>query len=275
MNERNHIKRKNITQLTRRQFLGLGIFSVGTGLLCGGMSAGIIAATQNPQPTATHSPTLIPPSPEVIVEKPAMIDRVAWGGLSPNINARNENGYYDALTNREGWYVYPDALKNSYQTVVIHHSGFYEHDGQTTLDEIQRSHREDRGWADVGYHFMIDKDGMIYEGRDITVRGVHVEGYNTGSVGVCLLGDYRSEAPSQAQLNSVYALNDWLVFRLQVTHLTGHGQFNDWTECPGTFVINQLESIASRAGLIFGIDGYVSSAKAGDSCSCCLCEGHI
>jgi hypothetical protein len=275
MNDPNHIKLRNRAKqpvkLTRRQFVGLlGVFGAGTGALCGGVTATSLIATRVIVTTPTQSPTNIPTTPTPIVEKPVVVDRATWGALQPNINARNEKGYYNKETNPEGWYIYPDRLQAVYQTLVVHHSAFYEGDGKSTLAEVQRAHHEDRGWADVGYHFMIDKDGTIYEGRDLTVRGAHVSGYNTGSVGVCMFGDFRFEAPSQDQLNALYALNNWLVFRLQLTHLTGHQQFNDWTECPGTFILTQLEDIATRAGLIFGTDGYESSARA-DSC-CCGCQ---
>ncbi len=278
MNDPNHViirnRAKQRVTLTRRQFIGLiGVFGAGTGALCGGITATSLMATRVIVTTPTESPTEIPTTPTPFVEKPAVVDRATWGALPPNINARNEKGYYNKETNPEGWYVYPDRLQDSYQTLVVHHSAFYEGDGKSTLAEVQRAHRDDRGWADVGYHFMIDKDGTIYEGRDLTVRGAHVSGYNTGSVGVCLFGDFRFEAPSQEQLNALYALNNWLVFRLELTHLTGHQQFNDWTECPGTFILAQLEDIATRAGLIFGTDGYQASARA-DSC-CCGCHATV
>jgi len=274
MNDPNHVTVRNLAKqrvkLTRRQFFGImGVFGAGTGALCGGLTASSLLATRVIVTTPTDAPIPIPTVTTPIVEKPPVVDRATWGALSPNINARNEKGYYNKLDNPEGWYVYPNRLQDSYQTLVIHHSAFYEEDGLSTLAEVQRAHHEDRGWADVGYHFMIDKDGTIYEGRDLTVRGAHVSGYNTGSAGVCLFGDFRFEAPPQAQMDALYALNDWLVFRLELTHLTGHQQFNDWTECPGTLLISQLEDIATRAGLIFGTDGYVSSARAsGCGCGC-------
>jgi len=278
MNEPNHVnirnRAKQQVKLTRRQFIGLiGVFGAGTGALCGGITATSLMATRVIVTTPTDSPTSIPTTPTLIVPKPAIVNRATWGALAPNINARNEKGYYNKETNPEGWYVYPDRLQESYQTLVVHHSAFYEGDGKSTLAEVQRAHHDDRGWADVGYHFMIDKDGTIYEGRDLTVRGAHVSGYNTGSVGVCLFGDFRFEAPSDNQLKALYALNNWLVFRLELTHLTGHQQFNDWTECPGTFILAQLEDIATRAGLTFGTDGYQSSIRA-DSC-CCGCHPTI
>ena len=241
MNKYNQFLNQRV-QLSRRQFLGLiGVFGVGAGGLCGGVTAGGLSLLRpDPIPTATTPPTIIPSTPRLIVEKPDIIERANWRAIPPDHNARNERGYYDKLTNPQGWYVYPDFLENSYQTLVIHHSGFYWGTGQATLNEIIRLHVQDRQWADVAYHFLIDKDGTIYEGRDISVRGAHVGGFNTGSVGVCLLGDFRLEAPSQVQLNSTYALNDWLVFRLQLTHLAGHQQFNDWTACPGKFITESI-----------------------------------
>lgn len=275
MNQPDHVtvrdRAKQRVGLSRRQFMGLmGIFGAGTGALCGGL-VGVAVLSNQTQPTSTPQPTQIPTAMPTSVAMPEMIRRDQWGGLPPNINARNETGYYAKDTNPEGWYVYPQELRQSYQTLVIHHSGFYEQDGLSTMLEIQRAHRDDRGWADVGYHFMVDKDGTIYEGRDLTVRGVHTEGYNTGSLGVCLLGDFRFEAPSQTQLASTYRLNNWLVYRTGLTHLAGHKEFNDFTVCPGTFVANQLEDIANRAGLIWSTDGYVSQAEAKLPCLCCAC----
>lgn len=275
-----HVTNRNIAKqrvkLTRRQFIGLmAVFGVGTGACCGGVAGvGLLSSRPNPTSTPTDSPTIIPPTQVVAVPKPDIVDRTEWGALTPDLNARNESGYYDSISNPEGWYVYAQELDDSYQTLVIHHSGFYEQDGFSTLLEIQRAHHEDRGWADVGYHFMVDKDGTIYEGRDLTVRGVHVEGYNTGSVGVCLLGDFRFEAPSEAQLTATYALNNWIVYRTGITHLAGHQDFNDFTECPGTFIANQLEDLANRAGLIYGTDGYKSPIGL-DACGCCHCRSYV
>ncbi len=280
MTQHEHVNNRNLAKrrvrLTRRQFLGImGFFGVGTGSLCGGLAGvGLLNTRQPPSPTPTDLPTLIPPTETPAIPKPQMVDRTQWGALIPDINARNEGGYYNRLTNPEGWYIYPDDLETSYQTLVIHHSGFYEQDGLSTLLEIQRLHRGDRGWADVGYHFMVDKDGTIYEGRDMTVRGVHVEGHNTGSLGVCLLGDFRTDIPSDAQLSATYALNNWIVYRTGVTHLAGHKDFNDFTVCPGTQIANQLEDLANRAGLIYGTDGYQVPTGL-DMCGCCDCTRHV
>lgn len=59
------------------------------------------------------------------------------------------------------------------------------------IAEIRRWH-QDRGWSDIGYHFVINREGEIGEGRDIAKTGAHVQGHNTGTIGVCLLGGHGS-----------------------------------------------------------------------------------
>lgn len=59
------------------------------------------------------------------------------------------------------------------------------------VQEIRRWHKA-RGWSDIGYHHIIDRDGKIAEGRSIDRIGAHVRGKNTGTIGVCLLGGHGS-----------------------------------------------------------------------------------
>ena len=188
--------------------------------------------------------------------RPSIVSREAWGALPVDHSARNERGHYQSGANPEGWYVYAGDLRDSYQTLVVHHSAFYKADGRATLLEIQRLHRGDRGWADVGYHFMLDVDGAIYAGRDLSVRGVHTQGRNTGSAGVCLLGDFRYRAPPPAQWEALIALGRWLVAELALTHIAAHNQFNEGTVCPGARVTEQLAALADFLGVGHGIDGY-------------------
>ncbi|MCC2312902.1 DUF4214 domain-containing protein [Cellulomonas xiejunii] len=71
----------------------------------------------------------------------------------------------------------------------------------------QAYHMDARGWCDLGYNFIVDKWGNIYEGRagSLTqpVIGVHAGGFNTGTVGVSMLGEYGATAPSAATQESV------------------------------------------------------------------------
>lgn len=59
-------------------------------------------------------------------------------------------------------------------------------------DEIRKWHVEDRGWKDIGYHLVIDRDGTSAVGRDISRIGAHTQGHNTGTIGICLIGGHGS-----------------------------------------------------------------------------------
>ncbi len=67
--------------------------------------------------------------------------------------------------------------------------------GKRTSDkvrEIKRWHVQDRGWSDIGYHFLIDRDGTVAKGRDIARDGAHVQGRNKGTIGIALFGGHGS-----------------------------------------------------------------------------------
>ena len=194
-------------------------------------------------------------TPEPIV-RPPIVPRDEWGALPPDHTVRNEHGFY-SMANPEGWRVYLPPIAEIYRTAVIHHSAFFSGNDISTLLEIQRQHREQRQWADIAYHFLVGKSGTIYEGRALNVRGTHVEGFNTGSVGICLLGDFRYEQPTQAQLDAALQLVRWLAAELQLTHLAGHSDFNPDTTCPGAHVIPYLRVLADGAGLTLGTGGYM------------------
>ena len=72
-------------------------------------------------------------------------------------------------------------------TIVIHCA-----DTPSTMDiglkEIRNWHVNDNGWKDVGYHYIIRRDGTLEKGRNIEVIGSHVYGHNKNSIGICLVG---------------------------------------------------------------------------------------
>jgi N-acetylmuramoyl-L-alanine amidase len=268
-------KRSNLPskRLTRREFLLL------SGIIGGGAAATCICGTSiatallirqareraNTTTTATNAPSVATPE----TTYPNMIRRETWGALEPGHSARNERGFYSE-DNPDGWRVYEGDLAAVYNTVVIHHSAIYESDDNSTMLEIQRAHRLTRGWADVGYHYVVGKQGAVYEGRDIHVRGVHVEGYNTGTIGVCLMGNFMEEQPTQSQVNRARDLIQWLADRFALTHLAVHRSFNPSTECPGTNLITYTSAFALNAGLEVGTDGYVGPEASTAQCPFCI-----
>jgi len=180
--------------------------------------------------------------------------RSAWGALVPVFDNFEERGQYNVLTNPGGYRIYDSPLDQILRTLVVHHSALSQRDGPR---EIQRMHLKDKGYADIGYHFVINGKGMIYEGRPINVRGAHVGGFNTGSVGVCLMGNFEVEVPTNAQINSLMELGGLLRDGYGITHLSGHRDFQHQnTVCPGQHLEVQLAQVAAKPGLKFGTDGY-------------------
>lgn len=59
---------------------------------------------------------------------------------------------------------------------------------QQVVDEIRLWHTRDRGWADIGYHYVINRNGSVMIGRPLEKVGAHVKGHNTGTIGICLIG---------------------------------------------------------------------------------------
>ncbi len=187
-------------------------------------------------------------------EPPPIVGRTEWNAVAPDYNARNENGLFDAISNPAGWKTYEQPLATVYTTMVLHHTALPATDGPL---EIQLKHTKDKGWADIGYHFVIDDQGVIYEGRDIGVRGAHVGGHNTGTIGIALTGNFEHTDPTDAQLESVMALGRYLAYEYQLTHLAGHRDFQPGdTVCPGEHFAPMLPQIAVDLGLAFGIEGY-------------------
>jgi hypothetical protein len=114
----------------------------------------------------------------------------------------------------------------------LHHTAGPE--GQT-VKSIQAFHQgPSRGWNDIGYHYLINKVGTIYEGRGREVWGAHSPGKNH-EPSVALIGDYSATAPTDAQHRAVYALRDYL----GVNRVRGHRE-NTATTCPGEAAFKKI-----------------------------------
>ena len=111
--------------------------------------------------------------------------------------------------------------------------------GGAKRDEIRRWHL-DRGWNDIGYHDLIDRDGSILVGRPINVTGAHCKGHNTGSIGVSMLGGHGSSENDDFEENFTAeqdaALRKYIEDRKltfpSITKISGHNEYAA-KACPG------------------------------------------
>lgn len=155
------------------------------------------------------------------------------------------NSIFDRIVPRTEWGAIDVAYPKSQESwemdiekneIVIHHSAnFYKGPMWIDLNHYFKQ------WGGVGYHFMIDSKGTIYEGRPLDMKDVHVENANTGKIGIVLFGNFDpnskiSGKPSSQQLESMWALAAVLQEDYGIERLTGHKDFKPTTVCPGSIL---------------------------------------
>src|SRR3989449_5846394 len=190
---------------------------------------------------------------------PPLIDREAWGANEATRRA-------------------PPSFATALQFALVHHTAgtnsYTASQSAAIVRGIEVYHVKGNGWNDIGYNFLVDKYGQVFEGRyggvDKPVVGAHAEGFNTGSVGVAMLGTYGSSAPAAVART---ALADLLAWRLDIAHVDpkstltwvsgGNARFasgvpvfiravsghrdTGFTTCPGAALYSQLDAIARQA----------------------------
>lgn len=129
----------------------------------------------------------------------------------------------------------------TWKWITVHHSVFAPattklSDSLDVVRRIQREHVDGQNYADIGYHFLIDRAGRVIEGRRLKWQGAHAgnSSTNRGNVGICLLGNFETEHPSPKALASL----DKLVLELQTKlriprrNVVPHREWKE-TACPG------------------------------------------
>ncbi len=160
---------------------------------------------------------------------------------------------------------WPLSYAKKVQLLVIHHTAVPVTDdtrsGPERIRALYQYHAQRLGWGDIGYHYLIDEDGQIYEGKygGKGVVGGHAYCHNIGSIGIALLGNLDAEQPTQKQLASL----QWLLRDLAEAYdidlrektifhgktmdpVVGHGDLLS-TACPGYFVDGSLAQIRAHA----------------------------
>jgi N-acetylmuramoyl-L-alanine amidase len=114
--------------------------------------------------------------------------------------------------------------------------------------EVRLWHTRDRGWRDIGYHYLIDRDGKVGTGRPLDQIGAHTQGRNTGTIGIALFGGHGSAVTdpfganfTPEQERALIALIADLRGRFPITKVSGHNQYAA-KACPGFDVPTWLAS---------------------------------
>ena len=186
-----------------------------------------------------------------------------------------------AIMPRSGWSAdesirrVPPVYASSIRLAVVHHTAgsntYTAAQAPSIVRSIELYHVQGNGWNDIGYNFLVDKYGQVFEGRygGITrnVVGAHAEGFNTGTTGISVLGNYNSVSITPAARDALVKLIAW---RLDLAHIdplstlsfisggnprfpagvpvflraiSGHRD-TGFTDCPGNTLYDQLPSIA-------------------------------
>lgn len=133
--------------------------------------------------------------------------------------------------------------------VVLHHTGGAAGEDPSAA-EIDAAHRR-LGWAGIGYHYLIRKNGAIESGRPAYAVGAHTEGANGESLGVALCGNFCAEAPSAVQIEACAMLLAVLSTACGLApdraHIVGHRDLAA-TACPGDALYARMEELIGKAG---------------------------
>jgi hypothetical protein len=138
------------------------------------------------------------------------------------MRVKNLKDFREKLT-RHPSRLFPTRVLSAITHIAVHHSAT-----KTGSAEIYaRFHTNDLNWPGIGYHFVIEKDGIIKWTNNLQVVSYHVGNSNRKAAGVCLTGDFREQEPTQAQWNSLFELLKCLMNELSLSHdsVWGHSQF--------------------------------------------------
>ncbi len=218
--------------ISRRQFIIAGL-----GLVATGCSETHRLVTDRPRPSWPQVPPSPLPNTGAVLPSQlahphtaatlAMIPRSRWAQADP----------IPARLNKMG----------SIQRITIHHEGgtpvWFDDTASTSkrLESIRRSHLRRLHAGDIGYHYIIDRAGRVWEGRPLHYQGAHVRDNNEKNVGIMTLGNFDLQQPTDAQIGTLRQAVSTLMrqHRVPLTRVYTHQELKI-TSCPGKSLQTQM-----------------------------------
>jgi len=176
--------------------------------------------------------------------------------VPPGIISRTGWGADESLRFANGVEIFPPQYAPIRHGIVHHSETPNADDPAAQMRSIYYYHAVTRAWGDIGYNYLVDKYGNIYQGRvgGQGVIGNHSMAHNVGAVGCCLIGNHLVQNPTPAAVSGVVAIlsfalrgldplgfsDSWDLIDLPT--ICGHRDVND-TTCPGDFAYDDLAAI--------------------------------
>ncbi|MGP1347453.1 MAG: peptidoglycan recognition protein family protein [Phycisphaerales bacterium] len=141
--------------------------------------------------------------------------------------------------------------------ITLHHDGMSaftntsEGAAAERIEAIRRAHRSMPGWGDIGYHYVIDPAGRVWEARSLSWQGAHVKDQNPGNIGICLLGNYEQQRPTDTQLAAVerFVGAQMKQYGIALRSVKTHKEMAP-TACPGRNLQPRLEAMRGWRGAL-------------------------
>jgi hypothetical protein len=244
-----------IDAITRRNLLQGGMFAAAAALL-GGCQSGQRVAGNIPDPIWPDKergfdpmmPQVTPPS--ALEPAPTPRGPSTYSGPSTMIIPR-------ARWTREGVIESRVYAMNGIARITVHHEG-NSFVGSTDINAIARRlsnireghiRRRPEPFADIGYHYVIDPAGRVWEGRQIRFQGAHVEKKNEHNLGIMVMGNFEEQRPTTAQFSTLerFVAEQMRRYQIPVSRVYTHKEIGE-TLCPGRNLQRWMLAQRSPAG---------------------------
>lgn len=147
---------------------------------------------------------------------------------------------------------------NGVSRITVHHSAIpydslrSQADVTRMLNGIRTEHMNRRGepFADIGYHYIIDPSGRIWEGRSLSLQGAHVANNNEHNMGIMVMGHFDRQAPTSAQVAALdsFVTRQMRAYRISVNRVYTHQEIGK-SACPGRNLQRYMDQTRSRGTL--------------------------